>query len=51
VESALPRQSGEQYDCHPHVVNADGTGRKKLASRNGYRARARDGRDDPPEPP
>jgi Tol biopolymer transport system component len=28
--------AGEHYDCHPHVVKADGTGLKKLASRNGY---------------
>jgi TolB protein len=28
--------SGEHYDCHPHLVKADGTGLKKLASRNGY---------------
>jgi Tol biopolymer transport system component len=29
--------AGQHYDCHPHVVKADGTGLKKLASRNGYR--------------
>jgi TolB protein len=29
--------SGEHYNCHPHVVRADGTGLKKLASRGGYR--------------
>jgi TolB protein len=29
--------AGEHYDCHPHVLKADGTGLKKLASRNGYR--------------
>ena len=29
--------AGEHYDCHPHIVKADGTGLKKLASRNGYR--------------
>ncbi len=29
--------SGEHYDCHPHIVRADGTGLKKLADRNGYR--------------
>lgn len=29
--------AGTHYDCHPHVVKADGTGLKKLASRNGYR--------------
>ena len=29
--------AGEHYDCHPHVVKADGTGLKKLASRNGHR--------------
>jgi Tol biopolymer transport system component len=28
--------AGEHYDCHPHVVKSDGTGLKKLASRNGY---------------
>jgi Tol biopolymer transport system component len=29
--------AGEHYDCHPHVVKADGTGLKKLASRGGYK--------------
>src|SRR5262249_39253310 len=29
--------AGEHYDCHPYVIKADGTGLKKLASRNGYR--------------
>ncbi len=29
--------SGQHYDCHPHIVRADGTGLKKLASRKGYR--------------
>ena len=29
--------SGEHYDCHPHVVNRDGTHLRKLADRNGYR--------------
>ena len=29
--------SGEHYDCHPHLVRADGTGLKKLADRGGYR--------------
>jgi Tol biopolymer transport system component len=29
--------AGTHYDCHPHIVKADGTGLKKLASRNGYR--------------
>jgi Tol biopolymer transport system component len=29
--------AGEHYDCHPHIIKADGTGLKKLASRNGYR--------------
>jgi hypothetical protein len=29
--------AGAHYDCHPHVIKADGTGLKKLASRNGYR--------------
>ena len=29
--------SGEHYNCHPYVANADGTGLRKLADRNGYR--------------
>jgi len=29
--------SGEHYNCHPHVVRADGAGLRKLADRNGYR--------------
>jgi TolB protein len=29
--------SGEHYNCHPYIVNADGTGLRKLADRNGYR--------------
>ena len=29
--------SGEHYDCHPHLVRADGSGLKKLASRAGHR--------------
>ena len=29
--------SGEHYDCHPHVVRADGTGLRKIGDRNGYR--------------
>ncbi len=29
--------SGEHYNCHPHVVKADGNGLRKLADRNGYR--------------
>ena len=29
--------SGEHYDCHPHIVKADGTELKKLADRGGYR--------------
>ncbi|MCY2993699.1 MAG: hypothetical protein NTY19_38355, partial [Planctomycetota bacterium] len=29
--------SGEHYNCHPHVVRADGTGLHKLADRGGYR--------------
>ena len=29
--------SGEHYNCHPHIVRADGTGLKKLADRGGYR--------------
>ena len=29
--------SGEHYNCHPHIVQADGKGLKKLADRGGYR--------------
>jgi len=29
--------SGEHYNCHPHLVRADGTGLKKVADRGGYR--------------
>ncbi len=29
--------SGAHYNCHPHVVRANGTGLKKLADRGGYR--------------
>jgi Tol biopolymer transport system component len=29
--------SGEHYDCHPHLVRADGTGLHKLGDRGGYR--------------
>jgi TolB protein len=29
--------AGEHYNCHPHVVRADGTGLKKLADPGGYR--------------
>jgi len=29
--------SGEHYDCHPHIVQADGNGLKKLADRGGYK--------------
>lgn len=29
--------SGEHYDCHPHVVAADGTGLRRIADRAGYR--------------
>lgn len=29
--------SGEHYNCHPHIVKADGTGLKKLVDRGGYR--------------
>ncbi len=29
--------SGEHYNCHPHIVRADGKGLKKLADRAGYR--------------
>lgn len=29
--------SGEHYNCHPHVVNRDGSQLRKLADRNGYR--------------
>jgi Tol biopolymer transport system component len=29
--------AGEHYDCHPHIVGADGSGLRKLADRGGYR--------------
>ncbi len=29
--------SGEHYNCHPHIVNKDGSGLRKLADRGGYR--------------
>ncbi len=29
--------SGEHYNCHPHIVKADGSGLTKLADRGGYR--------------
>lgn len=29
--------AGQHYNCHPHVVGADGKGLKKLADRGGYR--------------
>jgi TolB protein len=29
--------SGEHYNCHPHLVRADGTGLRKLADRAGYK--------------
>ncbi len=29
--------SGEHYNCHPHLVRADGSGLKKLADRGGYK--------------
>ena len=29
--------AGEHYDCHPHIVRADGSGLKKLADRGGYK--------------
>ena len=29
--------AGEHYNCHPHVVRADGSGLRKLADRRGYR--------------
>ena len=29
--------AGEHYDCHPYVVRPDGSGLRKLASRNGYK--------------
>jgi Tol biopolymer transport system component len=29
--------AGEHYDCHPHIVRADGSGLKRLASRGGYK--------------
>ena len=28
---------GEHYDCHPTIVRRDGSGLRRLASRNGYR--------------
>ena len=38
--------SGEHYNCHPHVVRADGTGLKKLADRGGYKGTV-EGLDEP----
>lgn len=29
--------SGEHYNCHPHIVGADGRSLKKIADRGGYR--------------
>jgi TolB protein len=29
--------SGQHYDCHPHLVRADGTGLRKAGDRGGYR--------------
>jgi TolB protein len=29
--------SGEHYDCHPHLVGADGTGLRKLTDRGSYK--------------
>ncbi len=29
--------SGEHYNCHPHIVRADGTGLRKLADRGAYK--------------
>lgn len=29
--------AGEHYNCHPHLVRADGSGLRKLADRGGYR--------------
>lgn len=29
--------AGVHYNCHPHIVRADGTGLKKIADRGGYR--------------
>jgi TolB protein len=29
--------AGEHYDCHPHLVRADGTGLRKLTDRGGHR--------------
>ena len=34
--STLLFVSGEHYNCHPYVVNADGNGLRKLADRGGY---------------
>lgn len=28
--------SGEHYNCHPHIVRADGTGLRKIADRGGW---------------
>lgn len=35
--SRLMFVSGEHYNCHPYVVQRDGTGLRKLADRRGYR--------------
>jgi len=29
--------AGEHYDCHPYLAHPDGSGLRRLASRNGYR--------------
>lgn len=29
--------SGEHYDCHPHIIERDGSGLRKIADRGGYR--------------
>ena len=29
--------AGEHYNCHPHIVRANGTGLRKIADRGGYR--------------
>ncbi len=29
--------SGQHYDCHPHIVRADGSDLRKIADRGGYR--------------
>src|SRR6266849_5110305 len=35
--SCLLFLSGEHYNCHPHVVRAEGSGLRKIADRSGYK--------------